>query len=339
MQKTQMIMTISDGFSRCEEQDQMTIPQKDLSRMQKSDTALKNSIYHSLWKDDVLRAIEYEQIDVHVKNGSVHLTGHIVNTSSQTRIMNAIRTVPGILAIHNNLVLDEKLTLEVAASLGTLEHTYDCKFFTGASHGILSLNGLVGTEEIKMLAVKCVAENSNIRGVINNVRVSDSKLVSPQEQPFLQPVIGETIYFLDGISGVVKQVIINPDNRRVTAMTMQGIFNEQRNELHSLKSRPTERLIVVPMKAVRYLTKVSGFLHINSTERNQYLDFDLASFYVPNLDWIPPYPYCPDDVLFPIEYQTEDVQIEYGPRQFPFQEILEGASLKKQFFANDSLGG
>jgi osmotically-inducible protein OsmY len=339
MHQTQITITNPDGFSRCEERSQTPSPQKSLSRMQKTDTAAKNSIYHTLWKDDVLRAIEYDQIDVHVKNGTIHLTGHIVNTSSQARIMNAIRTVAGTLVIHNNLVLDEKLILEAATSLGTLERTYDCKFFTGASHGILSLNGVVSNEEIKMLAEKCAASNPNVRGVINNVLVSGSQLV-PQDQPFLQPVIGETIYFLDGVSGVVKQVIINPNNRRVTAMIIQGGFKELQ-PLTNGTARPYDQRIAISMDKVRYLTKASGFLYIRSNERNQYEDFDPASFNKPNLDWVPPYPYCPDDVLFPVDYQTDDVQIEYGPRQFPSLEILEveGASFKEQFLANDRLGG
>ena len=307
----------------------------------KVDAALSQEVDGALWKDDVLRAIERDQIGVHVKNGAVHLTGHIVNTSSQIRIMNAIRTVPGLLVINNNLILDEKLTLEVATSLGILEHTHDCKFFTGTSHGVVSLNGVVSNEEVKLLAEKCAAGNQNVRGVINNVHVSGSEPVT-QNQPFLQPAIGESIYFLDGISGVVKQVIINPNNRLVTAMTIQGNFNEQRNELHSPANgtaKLSEQLIVVPMKTIRYLTEVSGFLYINSTERNLYQDFDPASYYVPNRDWTPPYPYCPDDVLFPVEYRTEDIQIAYGSRQPPFEEIPDGKSFKEQVLANDSLGG
>lgn len=192
-----------------------------------------------------------------------------------------------------------------------------------------------------MLAEKCAASNPNVRGVINNVHVSGATLVS-QDQPFLQPAIGEAIYFLDGISGIVKQVIINPNNRRVTAMIIQGIFTEPRNEIHSLidgKTLPSESLINVSMDLVRYLTKISGFLYIKSTERDQYRDFDPASFYTPAGDWVPPYPYCPNDILFPIEYQTENARIAYGPQQRPFQEALDGTSFKEQFFANDDLGG
>jgi len=338
MLQVQIPRTGSDELIRCKDSSQ-SMPQERVGSGE--DSALAHEIDRVLWNDDVLRAIEYDQIDVHVKNRAVYLTGHVVNTSNQVRIMNAIRTVPGVQVLNNNLVSDEKLTLEVATALGTLEHTYDCKFFTGASHGVLSLNGVVSNEEVKMLAETCAASNPNVRAVINHVRLKGSE-PGTRDQPFLQPTLGEAIYFLNGISGVVKQVIINPNNRRVTAMIVQGSFNEQRNELHSLvdgRSKPAEQRIVVPMKVVRYLTKVSGFLYINSTERDQYQDFDPASFLSPDWDWVPPYPYCPDDVLFPVEYKTKDIQIAYGPNPFPYKEMLQGASFKDQFFANDSLGG
>jgi len=327
----------TDGFSRCEQRGQIT----GLGKTEQNDTVIREAIYHALWKDNVLRAIEYYEIDVHVRNEFVYLYGHIVGATSQFRIMNAIRSVPGILGIKNHLVLDDKLTLEVAISLGQLEHTYACKFFTGASHGVVSLNGTVNDQNIKSLAEKCAASNPNVRCVVNNVHVLG---IDPegQDQPFLLPAIGEIIYFLDGISGVVRRVIINPNNRRVIAMTIMGNFNEPQNGLSSPpdgKGIHHEQLIVVPMKTVRYLTKDSGFLYIRSNEMNQYQDFDPASFYTPDRDWAPPHPYCPDDVLFPIEYQVASTQIAYGTHQFPLKKILDVPSFEKQFFANDSLGG
>ena len=320
----------------------MTDHGKSLSPIQKMDAVIKGQIDNALWKDKVLRTLDYYEIEVHVKNGTVYLNGHIVSTTSQSRIESAIRAIPSILEIKNNLVLDDKLTLEVAASLGKLEHTYDCKFFTGAAHGVVSLNGIVVDETVKLLAEKCVASNPNVRGVINSVRVrgGDSDL---QDQPFLQPTIGEEIFFLNGTSGVVRQVIINPNNRRVVAMTVWGRFADQLQELKSLnngEARSPERLIVLSMNLVRYLTRVSGFLNISSNESKRYMDFDSASFSTPNVDWVPPYPYCPDDVLFPVEYQNVDIQIAYEPDQLPFGAILENASpLGAQLIANDSLGG
>jgi osmotically-inducible protein OsmY/uncharacterized protein YkvS len=326
----------SDEFSRCEENGPIT----SRGKSQQNDATIKEAVCQVLWKDNVLRAIEYYEIDVHVKNGNVYLYGHIVGKTSLLRVMNAIRTVPGILEITDHLVLDDKLTLEVAESLGELEHTCACKFFTGTSHGVVSLNGTVSDPNLKMLAEKCGADNPNVRGVINNVHVVgvDSEI---QDQLFLQPCIGETIYFSDGISGVVKQVVINPNNRRVIAMTILGRFSSQHHELESLNDvndRLSEQIIVVPMDAVRYLTKVSGFLHITSKEKNRYTEFDLACFFMPENSWKAPYPYCPGDVLFPANPQTADIQIMYGPIQLPFKETLGGPSYKEQFFANDSLG-
>jgi hypothetical protein len=264
-----------------------------------------------------------------------------MSTTSQSRIENAIRDIPGILGIKNNLVLDDKLSLEVAASLGTLERTYDCKFLTGASHGVVSLNGRVGNEHVSWLAEKSAANNPSVRAVINNVRVSGVEL-RPPDLPFLQPAKGESIYFLDGVSGVVKQVIINPDTRRVIAMTLQGKFNNQDYGVHPLtdgEASLPETLIAVPMSAVRHLTKVSGFLSINSSQKDRYMDFDPRYFIVPDKDWVPPYPYCQDDVLFPIEYQEAEAQIPHQPHRFSVGPLVKDALLSRQLLANDSLGG
>ena len=336
----QIPRTGSDELIRCRDSS-LSEKRESHKEETKADAALAHEVDRALWKDDVLRATEYYEVDVHVKNGTVYFNGHIVSTTSQIRIMNAIRDIPGVLGIKNNLVLDDKLTLDVATSLGKLENTYGCKFFTGASHGVISLNGIVSDGEVKLLAEKCAAGNPNVRGVINNVHVSGDRL-ERQEQPFLQPTIGEVIYFLDGISGVVKHVIMDPNNRRVMAMTVQGKFTDQRYELNSLtddKVRLPEQLVTVPMSVVRYLTKVSGFLYINSNERNRYMDFDSTAFSPPNWDWVPPYPYCPDDVLFPVERQDSGNQILQQLPQSPFTVASKEQLLWEQLLANDSLGG
>src|SRR5690349_14252034 len=162
MLATEISITNPDTFSRCEEGSTMIDHGKNLSLGQKTDAAMKASIDGALWNDDLLRAIESYGIVVHVKNGVVYLSGHIVNAASQSRIQNALGAIPGILAIRNNLVLDDRLTLEVAGSLGELEQTYNCKFFSGASHGVISLNGTVSNENIKSLAEKCIAQNPNV---------------------------------------------------------------------------------------------------------------------------------------------------------------------------------
>ena len=152
MFQVQISAKTSDGFSRCEELKPARTPGKSLSPIQKMDSALKDSIREALWKDDVLRAIEYDVVEVHVNEGIVHLYGHIVSTTSQSRIMNALRKIPDIVSVQNHLVLDDQLILEVAASLSDLEHTHDCKFFTGASHGVVSIDGIVRDNAVRLLA-------------------------------------------------------------------------------------------------------------------------------------------------------------------------------------------
>lgn len=330
-----------DEFSRCKDPNQVTDYRKSLSPLQKSDSAIKTHIERALSNDEVLRAIEAYDVVVHVRDGVVYLSGHITGASSQARIRKAMRGIPGILETQSNLVLDDRLTLDVASSLGALEHTHGCKFFTGASHGVISLNGTVNNENVKLLAEKRVSSHPGVRGVMNNVRVTGAD-VDLQELPFLQPVIGATIYFRDGISGVVKQVIVNPDNRRVVAMTVWAQFASQREELTSLErgsALSPQRLIVVPMSVVRHMTKVSGFLHISSGDRNQLTDFDPAYFHTPRVDWAPPYPYCPDDVLFAVERrQVEYQMLERLPRS-PLVVAWVEQPISEELLANDSLGG
>lgn len=330
-----------DEFSRCEDRNRVTDHRERLSPVQKSDRATKAHIERALWNDEVLRAIEADDVVVHVKNGVVYLSGHIMGASSQARIKKSIQAIPGILGVQSNLVLDDRLTIEVAGSLGTLEHAHGCKFFTGASHGVISLNGTVNDENVKLLAEKRVSSHPGVRGVINNVRVTGAG-VDLQELPFLQPAIGATIYFRDGISGVVKQVIVNPNNRRVVAMTVWAQFANQREELKSLESGKAlspQRLVIVPMGVVRYMTQVSGFLHISSDDRNQFMDFDPACFRTSKVDWAPPYPYCPDDVLFAVEKrQVEYQNLDRLPRP-PLVVAWVEQLLSQDLLANDSLGG
>jgi len=327
---------------RCKESSQgMDKVLNSHTEISKADAALAHEVDDALWKDAAFRATEYDNIDVRVHNGIVHLLGHVSGLTNQHRAERKLQTIPGLLGVNNYLIPDDRLLSEVAAALGSLEQTFNCKFFTGVSHGVVLLSGDVSDAKVKLLAEKCAAGNSNVRGVINSIHVTGSEL-DGQDQPFLQPSIGEEIFFLNGISGVVRQVIINPDNRRVVAMTIQGRFTNRRQDLKSLNNgeaqRP-DRLIVLSMDLVRYMTKVSGFLNINSREKNRYMDFDPASFITPNVNWVPPYPYCNGDVLFPIEYRDVENQIVQQPNRSPFNIALEDQSMRELMPANDSLGG
>jgi osmotically-inducible protein OsmY len=341
MYKEQITHTNLDEISRCEERMQMPDHGKSLSPIQKTDAVIKESINNALWKDDVLRALDYYEIDVRVKNGVVYLNGHIAGSSSQSRIGNAMRAIPNILEIKNNLVLDDKLTIEVAGSLAKLEHAFNCKFFTGVSHGAVVLHGKVSNMEVRMSAEQSAASHPKVRGVINYIRVPGVDL-GIQDQHLVQPPIGKKMYFLDGISGIVRQVVINPNNRRVVAIIIQGHFDElQRNLTLSNISygQSAEQLLVIPMRVMGHVTKSSGFLTIQSTDSTNYQDFDSSMFKTPNIDWVPPYPYCPDEVLFPVEYQRLDKKVETVSNRTSPTTKTEMQKMSEELLYNDSIGG
>jgi len=341
MLNKQTTENIKNQISRCDESDPVKDYGKSLESVQKQDTRLKNEVADALWKDDVLRTLDYQEIDVRIKKGAVTLNGHISSSRSQNRVLNALHTLPGIVKITNNLVSDDKLTLDVASALGRLEHTYGCKFFTGASHGVISINGTVDNEKIRLLAEKYASDTPHTRGVINNIQVHGKKQ-DIQNLPFLQPAIGLTIYFLDWVSAIVKQVIMNPNNRRVIAIVAQGKFASQQDDLHSMNDgsvSPSMRLVIIPMNTVRHLTRTSGFLYIKSDQKSEYIDFVPVHFISPPQSWMHPYPYCPNDVLFPVEYKDNNMQIEYKSDQYSFVALSKDTPLGEQLLANDSLGG
>jgi hypothetical protein len=69
------------------------------------------------------------------------------------------------------------------------------------------------------------------------------------------------------------------------------------------------------------------------------MDFDPASFIAPSTDWTPPYPYCPDDVLFLVEKPEVTYEILEESSRSPLTVALKEKLLGEQLPANDSLGG
>jgi hypothetical protein len=97
-------------------------------------------------------------------------------------------------------------------------------------------------------------------------------------------------------------VVINPNNRRVVAMVAKGRFPDalpQGGQHEDVaEERSPERLVVLGVRLILHLTRSAGLLQINSTETTQYEDFVPSRYITPDKDWLPPYPYCNNEVLF-----------------------------------------
>jgi osmotically-inducible protein OsmY len=307
-------------FSRCDDRSWLPVEeQKAQDKQDNADASTAEKVDRAFRNNGMLRSTDYGEIDVAVKAGVVFLSGHVISASNQQLAENAARTIPGVLGVKSYLVPDDKIIREVAGALGKIEHVYGVKFFTGARNGVVVLNGEVSSTDVRSLAEKCASNVPGVRGVINYLRVPGVELKA-EDQRFLQPSIGEQIYFRNDVSGKVERVIINPNNRRVVAMLVRGRYSNLQQDPGFLaygEDQTPERLIVIPMSTMRYLTKSAGFLKIDSAEAARYSDFDPSCFTAPGEDWTPPYPYCPNEVLFPLESVEEMNQTESEPVIIP----------------------
>jgi osmotically-inducible protein OsmY len=307
-------------FSRCDDRSWLQAEeQKARDKKDNADASIAEKVDRALWNNDMLRSTDYREIDFAVKDGIVFLSGHVISTSNQQLAEDAARTTPGVLEVENFLVPDDIIIREVSGALGKIEHVYGVKFFTGTRNGVVVLNGAVSSTNVRLLAEKCAANIPGVRGVINNVRAPGVDLKA-EDQRFLQPSIGEQIYFRNDVCGKVERVIINPNNRRVVAMVVRGRYSNLQQDPSFLAygEDPTpERLVIIPISTMRYLTKSAGFLKIDSAEAARYSDYDPSLFIAPRDDWTPPYPYCPNEVLFPVESVEEMNQTESEPVIIP----------------------
>lgn len=138
-----------------------------------------------------------------------------------------------------------------------------------------------------------------IRGVINSIRVPDAGIEFPEPRA-IQPRIGAGVYAKDMALGTVERVIVNPVNRLVVAILVDGWFpdpNKNGARWFPGDEAMVRRKVVIPVPTIRHLTNTAVFLKINSTEASRLEDFDPTDFALPEVSWRTPYPYHREDVL------------------------------------------
>lgn len=264
-----------------------------------SDSVLAAGVGKALWDDVVLRHTEYRQIDVKVENSTVYLYGYVSLPSMKVRAERAALKADGIWKLENLLTVDSDLTLAVAQAVGKDSRTRKARIFTGSHNGFITLSGETSELEARIAAQEQAVSIPKVRGVLNSIRVSGVD-IHTEDQRTLQPIIGAGIYATDTLVGVVQKVIINLDNRLVTAFLANAVFpdptqigsywlwNEQLYE---------ERRIIIPVDMVRHQSEFDIFLKIKGAEAADFETFDANLFTSPEENWQPPYPYKRADVL------------------------------------------
>jgi osmotically-inducible protein OsmY/sporulation protein YlmC with PRC-barrel domain len=270
------------------------------------DEAIASEVNDALWADDIVRETDYHDLDVSVNAGLVTLTGHTQTSGIKARAEQAACSARGALGVENRLVVDDELVMDVAQTLAHNARTRGQMISVYARQGVITLNGAVSSAEVRTAAEECAASVPRVRAIVNYLRAPGVAL-DAEDQRVLQPGRGCAVYASDMPIGHVERVIINPRNRRVTAIVVHG-------ELPDLKSDqpyplpinlPQQaRRVVVPISAMRVVT-TSISLNITSLEAARCQEFDPASYVLPAANWQPPYPYRWEDVLFEKEKHDE----------------------------------
>ncbi|HSB01395.1 MAG TPA: BON domain-containing protein, partial [Anaerolineales bacterium] len=280
----------------------LSVQKRDLKNLPEyyPDEVLGAAVDHALWSDEILRNTDYQELGISVEDGIVRLRGHVGTSMNKRKAEDAACSVPGVLGLENDLVVDQDLVTNVAQALGKNELSQSERISVGAQHGFVTLNGYVSSAAIREAAEAIAASVPQVRGVINELQSPDV-VIDPEEQQIRQPRIRQRVSATDMYLGYVEKVIINPCNRRVIAFVTRGCFPEPR--YHGNYRMPDEvpqqdSSVVIPIDAVRHVTDSYVLLEVKSAEAALNRSFEPADFMSPATDWQPPYPYRWDQVLF-----------------------------------------
>ncbi len=265
----------------------------------RSDSALTTGVGKALWDDVVLRHTEYRQIDVKVENSTVYLYGYVSLPSLKVRAERAALKADGIWKLENLLTVDSDLTLAVAQAVGKDPRTRKARIFTGSHNGFITLSGETSEIEARIAAQEQAVSIPKVRGVFNSIRVSGVDIYT-EDQRTLQPIIGAGIYATDLLIGIAEKVVINPDNRLVTAILANAVFPDPTqmgsNWLWN-EHLYEERRIIIPIDSVRHQSEFDIFLKVTGAEAADFETFDANLYTSPDENWQPPYPYKRADIL------------------------------------------
>jgi sporulation protein YlmC with PRC-barrel domain len=214
-------------------------------------------------------------------------------------------------AVHNQLVTDRDLVIQVAQALARDKRTRYLILPVNAVHGWIQLGGEVPTRELQRVAEKVAAGVPGVRGVITLPNVTGESPIIPRR--VVQPGVGATVYGENGEVGVVTQVVIQPDNRLVTHVVVCS------NELRDINL--VAREYVVPVKAFDLVKNESIILQRNGRRLanpalalEAFPTFDPDEFPLAPFTWKAPYPYTAGEVRWSLR---EILEAESQPGSQP----------------------
>jgi osmotically-inducible protein OsmY len=256
-----------------------------------SDDSIQEDIWKAVSQNDGIRVIDGDSFSISVKDDFVLLTGHLSRKYHRDLIEEIACSTPGVHSVHNKLVVDSELTIQVAERLSADERTRHFIFPVGAAHGWVRLGGIVPKGKLQVTVEEIAAQVPSVRGVLSRPRVIGE--YPETERRAVQPQIQAKVFDYNLHEGVVTQVVIQPRNRLVThAVVSVSDFFE---------GKFIFREYIVPVEAMEVVKKESIFLKRNGPHLDAFAAFEPMNYSPAPLDWQPPYPYMAGTVLWSCE--------------------------------------
>jgi len=267
-------------------------------QMERSDDSILGDIWQALWKEEIIQSIDIHDFSVDVENGEACLSGHVSGDSNQQQIEEIARSVPGVIAVHNHIVADHDLIIQVAQALGKDERTGPFRLPVRCYHGWVEITGVVPSHTLQCAAEEIAASVPAVRGVIRLPDVKGEPASITHDA--VQPPIGARVYGMDETEGIVFQVVIQPQNRLVTHAIVRASY------IVDGWRRLCDYL--VPVEAMQVANEGNILLNRSAPAIHQFPAFNPVDYPFAPLTWQPPYPYTAGNVRWPRQEQAKDRQ-------------------------------
>ncbi len=152
----------------------VTVPAKEFVLLPhyRPDPELAEAVRQALWDYPRLR-IDLQAVTVHAQCNEVWLLGHVSSDTNRRLAEDQARLVEGVRVLHNELLADTDLAMDVAAALGKREETRGQRIGVYPNLGEVHLRGLVTSERAKQVAGEVAAATPGVEAVHNELMVSE----------------------------------------------------------------------------------------------------------------------------------------------------------------------
>ncbi|NPA90616.1 MAG: BON domain-containing protein [Chloroflexi bacterium] len=142
-------------------------------------------------RDKLAQATEHDlsKVQAEVRDGVVYLSGQVKDVESKWYAERLARSVRGVIDVENALTTDTEVVARVTAALLEDPRTSRYPIEVVSEHGIVTLSGVVPSEEVKRAAEEIARRQKGVITVINalEVRPEDFEYWTPPFVPAPHP--------------------------------------------------------------------------------------------------------------------------------------------------------